>query len=138
MKINLSSILQYIVGLFGDNRIIMEVLHFVKTVKNCNNSDTWEWVLPQYDRIPGHACGLTRLPTVEYLDDIYHHQQKIYCSNPKNCSDASCDPYKSVFNVKPDCESNLVQPVLSNWQDDAVFAKHFIQVGQIVYIWTFV
>ena len=60
MKINLSSILHYIAGLFGDNRIIMEVLHFVKTLKNCNNSDTWEWVLPEYDRIPGHACGLTR------------------------------------------------------------------------------
>ena len=58
-------------GLFSDNRVIMEVLNYVKTRRTCNRGEKWEWVTSEYDFIPGHACGVPRLPTIQFLYDIF-------------------------------------------------------------------
>ena len=114
-------------GLFKNYPSVKLVLKVLNSITSCKNSRHWDFVVED-PGLPGHACGLPILPTVEYLLDVYQQLQEVECSDPKECHTWGCDPYLSVFTSKWFCFPNIRTPNLRNWHSDQAFVSQFIQV----------
>ena len=123
-------------GLFKNYPTVRTVLEALNSITNCKNSPQWDFV-PGGANLPGHACGLPTLPTIEYLLDVYQQLQDVECSDPRECSTWGCDPYLSVFSSKCFCYPNIRKPNLLNWQSDQAFVRQFLYVSRQLLILTF-
>ena len=94
------------------------------------NSPQWDFVLESH-HLPGHACGLPALPTVNYLLDVFRQLMDVECSTPRKCRTFGCDPYTSVFKSKWFCYPKLRRPDLKNWQSDQAFVRQFLYVSNL-------
>eukprot|EP00090_Calanus_glacialis_P043131 TRINITY_DN7631_c0_g1_i7.p1 TRINITY_DN7631_c0_g1~~TRINITY_DN7631_c0_g1_i7.p1 ORF type:complete len:921 (-),score=153.36 TRINITY_DN7631_c0_g1_i7:68-2830(-) len=112
-------------GLFKNYPTVRTVLEALNSITNCKNSPQWDFV-PGGANLPGHACGLPTLPTIEFLLDVYQQLQDVECSDPRECSTWGCDPYLSVFTSKWFCYPNIRKPNLLNWQSDQAFVNQFL------------
>ena len=68
--------------LFKNYPTVRTVLEALNSITNCKNSSQWDFV-PGGANLPGHACGLPTLTTIEYLLDVYQQLQDVECSDPK-------------------------------------------------------
>ena len=115
-------------GLFKNYPTVKLVVKtLLNSVKDCKNSPEWEYV--QGAGVPGHACGLPTLPTVEYLLDVYQQLQDVECSDPKQCRARHCDPYLSVFTTKWFCYPDIRTPNLNHWHTDQAFVSQFVKAS---------
>ena len=116
-------------GLFKNYPSVKRVLEALNQITNCKNSPKWDFVHGG-SKLPGHACGLPTLPTIDYILDVYQQLMDVECSDPRDCSSWGCDPYLSVFRSKWFCYPNIRKPNLYKWQSDDSFARHFLYVSR--------
>ena len=114
--------------LFENYPSVQNVINFLRSPSSCKNSPKWEFVVDT--ALPGHACGVPTLPTVEYLLDVSRQVVAVECSDPEECDTEDCDPYLSVLTSKWFCFSNIRAPNLHDWDSDKAFVSHFIQVSK--------
>ena len=115
-------------GLFKNYPSVKLVLMVQNSITSCRNTRKWDFVISD-PALPGHACGLPTLPTVEYLLDVYQQLLDVESSDPTECNRWGCDPYLSVFTTKWFCFPNIRTPDLHDWRTDEAFVNQFIQVS---------
>ena len=117
-------------GLFKSIPIVRSAVKALNFPKSCKNSPQWDFVSGG-SLLPGHACGLPALPTVNYLLDVFRQLMDVECSTPRKCRTFGCDPYTSVFKSKWFCYPKLRRPDLKNWQSDQAFVRQFLYVSNL-------
>ena len=94
--------------------------------------DSDYWIVE--NKLPARFGGWIRPSPIAYFEEMAKQHLRIVCTNPKECSEEDCDPYKSMLTSKPNAscsrpEQNIRKPDIKGWKSNKAFAKLFLYVS---------